>query len=351
MRQSEKTPPSGSRPRGSWIYEDSQQGPQTTPEGKRGGHQRQQDQQRQHGQQAVAETSHRASLSPNWRVPPPVGDFATWVPAPSNYTLNSTVNTRGESAESGGLEGYAYCLDRGNGQYTRLVPADLLPPLNEVPARQPGPGGMVVLPTLQSAPPQGVVEMNRPVTVKEHIDNIVATGPGHRKKLKIYCDKWIHDGLCAFTQQGCRYKHEMPFDQATQHSVGLFQGLPTWWRKRQADIQKQRQQEGRQQRPQQASTSSSFARLSISVPTNQVGIDQNGVAFMNQVGGQNESTANSKSRVPPELDMTRRQDVPRTLSGTTAGSPWPSPANSFNTGAHSAGLVNSTRRNTWAPRK
>lgn len=54
-----------------------------------------------------------------------------------------------------------------------------------------------------------------------------------QRRVKIYCDKWVHEGICAFTQQGCKYKHEMPQDRATQHSLGLFHGLPAWWRKQQ----------------------------------------------------------------------------------------------------------------------
>lgn len=38
-----------------------------------------------------------------------------------------------------------YVLDRGNGQFTRLIPADTLPPLNEVPAREASAVGKVVL--------------------------------------------------------------------------------------------------------------------------------------------------------------------------------------------------------------
>lgn len=53
--------------------------------------------------------------------------------------------------------------------------------------------------------------------------------PGRREK--IYCDKWIHDGTCAFTQQGCKFKHEMPTDKETQMSLGLFHGFPPWWRR------------------------------------------------------------------------------------------------------------------------
>jgi hypothetical protein len=67
----------------------------------------------------------------------------------------------------------------------------------------------------------------------------VATTPTPQKKPKIYCDKWVHEGVCAFTQQGCKYKHEMPLDKATQMSLGLFHGLPTWWKKQQAERQRE----------------------------------------------------------------------------------------------------------------
>ncbi|KAI8175586.1 Chromatin remodeling factor mit1 [Colletotrichum sp. SAR 10_75] len=139
---------------------------------------------------------------------------------------------------------YAYCLDRGNGNYTRLVPADTLPPLVGIPAVQHGAEGMLVLPS-----PRGLDHQNpsggtiQPVAFKKRIDHIVASSPAPPKKPKIYCDKWVHEGVCAFTQQGCKYKHEMPLDKATQHSLGLFHGLPTWWKKQQAELQRQQQQQ------------------------------------------------------------------------------------------------------------
>ncbi|KAI8235424.1 Chromatin remodeling factor mit1 [Colletotrichum sp. SAR 10_96] len=139
---------------------------------------------------------------------------------------------------------YAYCLDRGNGNYTRLVPADTLPPLVGIPAVQHGAEGMLVLPA-----PRGLDHQNpsggtiQPVAFKKRIDHIVASSPAPPKKPKIYCDKWVHEGVCAFTQQGCKYKHEMPLDKATQHSLGLFHGLPTWWKKQQAELQRQQQQQ------------------------------------------------------------------------------------------------------------
>ena len=62
--------------------------------------------------------------------------------------------------------------------------------------------------------------------------------------MKIYCDKWVHEGVCAFTQQGCKYKHEMPMDKATQHQLGLFLGYPMWWKRRQAELIRVQQPQG-----------------------------------------------------------------------------------------------------------
>lgn len=110
----------------------------------------------------------RSVTSPNWRVPP-TAEAISWAPSTSsNYVLASPTIPRGEVFD-GKLGGYAYCLDRGNGQFTRLIPADMLPALVEIPARQTGPGGMVVLPALQASPPQGIPEMNRPVTFKVRV--------------------------------------------------------------------------------------------------------------------------------------------------------------------------------------
>lgn len=58
-----------------------------------------------------------------------------------------------------------YCLDRGNGQFTRLIPADMLPPLNEVPAREETRGGMIVLPPLGPMSGHGTHTPPMPYTV------------------------------------------------------------------------------------------------------------------------------------------------------------------------------------------
>ncbi|KAL8358600.1 hypothetical protein RB598_003048 [Gaeumannomyces tritici] len=164
-----------------------------------------------------------------------------------------------------------YYLDRGHGRCTKLIPADMLPPLVDVPAIQVASSDMTILPVPPAAGRTGrsvylhPVETAAPLVastivkatpaakdhdssassspgspdnVQSRIDDIVASQPEtKKKKVKVFCDKWVHDGVCAFTQQGCRYKHEMPYDRATQVSLGLFQGFPSWWRRHQAELQ------------------------------------------------------------------------------------------------------------------
>jgi hypothetical protein len=47
---------------------------------------------------------------------------------------------------------------------------------------------------------------------------------------KVYCTHWIRHGECDYTQQGCRYKHEMP-DRSTLASIG-FRTVPRWWQEK-----------------------------------------------------------------------------------------------------------------------
>lgn len=44
---------------------------------------------------------------------------------------------------------------------------------------------------------------------------------------KEYCTYWILHGDCAYVQQGCRYKHEMP-DKAKLSEIGI-KNVPRWW--------------------------------------------------------------------------------------------------------------------------
>src|SRR4051794_26409315 len=68
-------------------------------------------------------------------------------------------------------------------------------------------------------------------TIVAASSSIASTPTPPRRREKIYCDKWIHEGVCAFTQLGCKYKHDMPMDKATQMSLGLNHGLPIWYKR------------------------------------------------------------------------------------------------------------------------
>ncbi|KAM3074687.1 hypothetical protein ACMFMG_008112 [Clarireedia jacksonii] len=170
---------------------------------------------------------------------------------------------------------YAYAIERADGVYTRLIPADMLPHLSQIPQHQ-GPEGLIILPPPRAtspkpdAPPELVSNVivsklqnfssNDIRNYQGHtrgsgdqmqfaIDNILASNSPTRgmisgemvptismtatpaRREKIYCDKWVHEGTCAFTQVGCKYKHEMPTDKVTQLSLGLSQGFPNWYRR------------------------------------------------------------------------------------------------------------------------
>ncbi|KAL1898795.1 hypothetical protein Sste5346_003202 [Sporothrix stenoceras] len=171
---------------------------------------------------------------------------------------------------------FAYCLDRGNGLYTRLVPADLLPPTAGFIALQNDTRGMIVLPdpSTQSSPTMVPAAVNNHLVqgyaarqAQQDFGRLASkqapphstTAPlaqrhglpvnNNAKKHKVYCDKWVHEGICAFTQQGCKFKHEMPHDRATQRSVGLFQGYPNWYKKLQAQEEHHHHQQEQQQQP------------------------------------------------------------------------------------------------------
>lgn len=132
----------------------------------------------------------RSFMSTNWRVPGPNGDgssipssststtfgslmapaspttiygrYSVVVPhstadmaAGTDFTMFPRALGQAQVAESELDEIYAYCFDRGNGQYTRLIPADMLPKLQGIPSRQQGCVGMKVLPVPPGLAPNG----------------------------------------------------------------------------------------------------------------------------------------------------------------------------------------------------
>ena len=48
-----------------------------------------------------------------------------------------------------------------------------------------------------------------------------------RRGKKVYCTHWLSKGNCAYMQQGCIYRHEIPRDQETWESLG-FHTIPGW---------------------------------------------------------------------------------------------------------------------------
>ncbi|UKZ73028.1 hypothetical protein TrVFT333_000667 [Trichoderma virens FT-333] len=227
----------------------------------------------------------RGLSSHNWRVLCQDGNVFTRSPPPTQTSAaHFPVADRRVTAPAiaagpgpGGVnDGYAYYLNRGNGELTRLVPADMLPALNEIPPREPERRGMVVLPPLRGVPPKGMADMSQTVTVKacqihgplhpsdlvqNQIDRIVATSPSTPKRNKVYCDMWIHEGRCAFTQTGCKFKHEMPLDEGSQKALGLFQGLPAWYKKQQEELNlwRSRENSSSETSPTDSSSQNEFA--------------------------------------------------------------------------------------------
>lgn len=61
---------------------------------------------------------------------------------------------RNTNIDTSGFHGY--CLDRGNGNYTRLIPADSLPPLVGIPVIQNSAEGLLVLPQPRGVDPQNL---------------------------------------------------------------------------------------------------------------------------------------------------------------------------------------------------
>ncbi|TPX15667.1 uncharacterized protein E0L32_000001, partial [Thyridium curvatum] len=61
---------------------------------------------------------------------------------------------------------YAFFLDRGNGQVTRLIPADMLPPLRDIRATEPAAAGMAILCQPSGRPPRGEPAISSPVQLQ-----------------------------------------------------------------------------------------------------------------------------------------------------------------------------------------
>ncbi len=59
----------------------------------------------------------------------------------------------------------------------------------------------------------------------DRVDKLQKNRRRHGKK--VYCTHWLSKGNCAYMQQGCIYKHEIPKDHETWESLG-FHTIPGW---------------------------------------------------------------------------------------------------------------------------
>lgn len=158
---------------------------------------------------------------------------------------------------------YAYGIRRNDGSVTRLIRADHINTsfMNPRLPRWQAEEGLIILPQPRQPSPdsrggidplipqQKIRELNQSTIpnmlrtsardssqIQHQIDTIIGTRTKeseitpHRRK-KVYCDKWVHEGVCAFTQIGCKFKHEMPTDRKTQIALGLNHGFPNWYRR------------------------------------------------------------------------------------------------------------------------
>lgn len=127
---------------------------------------------------AAATPASRGLASSNWRTIGQEGNTFTRAHQRAQPSLGLAMasmeqgDARGDAAgyglvsSTGGVsDGYAYYLNRGDGQVTRLIPADVLPSLNEIPPRELEQRGMIVLPLPRGIRPSGTADMNYAVTV------------------------------------------------------------------------------------------------------------------------------------------------------------------------------------------
>jgi len=93
------------------------------------------------------------------------------------------------------------------------------------------PKPIVILP--RPVPGRGIADVKRdhipfgPSTTSQR--PLPPSGLEPDESLKEYCTYWIRTGECAYTQQGCKYKHEMPPDRSTLLKIFGTDVWPKWW--------------------------------------------------------------------------------------------------------------------------
>ncbi len=96
----------------------------------------------------ASQSSSRASVGSNFESLPAGAGFM-------NYAFEGSTSNA-----------YSYYIDRGNGQFTRLIPADMLPPMKGVPTREEEHDGMVILQPIEKLHLQNAKEPHQGSTPK-----------------------------------------------------------------------------------------------------------------------------------------------------------------------------------------
>ena len=71
----------------------------------------------------------------------------------------------------------------------------------------------------------GIREWIDAVDVVETTQSATDSVPGK----KLWCTHWIMTGNCKYQQVGCKYKHELPFDEETRQRIGI-RDIPQWFK-------------------------------------------------------------------------------------------------------------------------
>lgn len=102
----------------------------------------------------------RLQQQQHYRQPSGFTDYPSEPPSPAQSNMSNSWAAQTVPPK------YAYYLDRGNGYVTRLIPADALPNLNEIPPQELRGLGMEILQPLRGSPPNGAPNMDQKVTVQ-----------------------------------------------------------------------------------------------------------------------------------------------------------------------------------------
>ena len=82
--------------------------------------------------------------------------------------------------------------------------------------------------TLPAQPDGLLTSKNKDLVIRTWIESTRLAADSEPPK-KVWCAHWIATGDCKYQQVGCKYKHEIPFDEETRRRIG-FREIPQWFK-------------------------------------------------------------------------------------------------------------------------